>query len=95
MKVFSTVVLLVVLAGGMVGCGKTLTELRTNGDAVVDNSTALVSEVVREAGTIVKKLLAVGFAVYDIGKKVVEDTKDNVVTVKDTVTGASTTPTTP
>jgi len=95
MKVFSTIILSVVLVGGLVGCSKTLTELRTNGDAVVDNVTGFASQTISTVGAIVKKLIGVGFAVYDMGKKVVEDTKDNVVTVKDVVTGASTTPTAP
>jgi len=95
MKVFSTIILSVVLVGGLVGCSKTLTELRTNGDAVVDNATGFASQTISTVGAIVKKLIGVGFAVYDMGKKVVEDTKDNVVTVKDVVTGASTTPTAP
>jgi hypothetical protein len=95
MKVLLTMVLLVVLMGGLVGCSKTLAELRTNGDAVVDNATGVAGQTLNTVGVIVKKLIGVGFAVYDMGKKVVEDTKDNVVTVKDVVTGASTTPTAP
>lgn len=39
-----------------------------------------------------KKVLSMGFAVYDIVKKVVEDGKDNVITVKDIVTGPAETP---
>ena len=75
----------------MVGCGKTLTELRTNGDAVVDNATGFVSQTLNTVGAVVKKLIGVGFAVYDMGKKVVDDTKDNV----GMVTGASETPKVP
>jgi len=95
MKAGMIVLVSVLMVGGMVGCGKTLTELRTNGDAVVDNGTNFVNQTVNTVGAIVKKLLAVGFAVYDMGKKVVDDTKDNVGTVVNTVTGASTTPTNP
>lgn len=73
-----------------VGCGKTLAELRTNGDAVVDNGTAFVGQTINTGATLLKKLLGIGFAAYDIGKKVVEDTKDNAVTVKDTVMGTET-----
>ena len=89
MKVLSTIILSVVLVGGMVGCGKTLTELRTNGDAVVDNATGAASGILSTVGMIVKKLIGVGFAVYDIGKKVVEDTTDNVGTVTGGVVGTT------
>ena len=95
MKAFSMIVLSVVLVGGLVGCGKTLTELRTNGDAVVDNATGFASQTLGTVGTIVKKLIGAGFAVYDMGKKMVDDTQDNVGTVVNTVTGASTTPANP
>lgn len=85
--VMTAMMLLVVSAG----CGKTLAELRTNGDAIVDNGTTFVNQAVNVGSSIVKKIIGAGVAVYDIGKKVVEDTKDNAVTVKDTVVG--TTPT--
>lgn len=91
MKVFSSMMLSIVLIVGMVGCGKTLTELRTDGDAVVDNGTSFINQTINTVGTIVKKLVGVGFAVYDIGKKMVEDTTDNVGTVTGGVVG--TTPT--
>lgn len=81
MKFFSTIVLASIMTVGLVGCGKTLTELRTNGDAVVDNATGFASKTLETVGTIAKKLIGVGFAVYDIGKKMVEDTKDNAGTV--------------
>lgn len=67
----------VVLMTGLTGCGKTLGELRADKDAIVDNG-----------GSMVKKALDAVLAIYDIGKKAVEDTKDNFVVVKDTVTGA-------
>ena len=87
MKVFSTIVLSVVLVGGLVGCGKTLTELRTNGDAVVDNPTGAASGILGTVGTIAKKVIAAGFAVYDLGKKIVDDTTYNVGTVTGGVVG--------
>lgn len=89
MKVFSTIVLSVVLVGGMVGCGKTLTELRTDGDAVVDNATGFASQTLSTVGTIVKKIISTGFAVYDIGKKMVDDTTDNVGIVTGGVVGTT------
>jgi hypothetical protein len=95
MKAFSTIVLSVILVGSLAGCGKTLGELRTNGDAIVDNGEKFVNETVSTVGTIVKKLLGVGIAVYDIGKKMVEDVKDNGSTVINTVTGADNTPAAP
>lgn len=95
MKALSMMVLSVVLVGGLSGCGKTLNELRANGDAVVDNGSTFVMQTVSTVGTIVKKLLGVGIAVYDMGKKIVEDSKDNVGTVVNTVTGASETPAIP
>jgi hypothetical protein len=70
------VVLVGVLMLATVGCGKTISELRTDGDVIVDNG-----------GTFLKKVFDAGVAVYDIVKKVVEDTKDNVITVKETVVG--------
>ena len=76
MKVFSMIVLSVVLMGGMVGCGKTVTELRANGEAIVDNG-----------GSLIKKIMDAAVAVYDIVKKVLEDGKDNVNIVKDIVVG--------
>ena len=68
--------LLVIVA--MSGCGKTLTELRTDGNAVVDTGSSIV-----------KKAFDAGVAVYEIVKKIVEDVKDNAITVKETVVGAS------
>lgn len=78
MKVIHVTVAMMLLVGS-VGCGKTLAELRTDGGAVVDTGSSIV-----------KKAIDAGIAVYDIVKKVVEDTKDNVVTVKDTVIGTET-----
>lgn len=76
MKAGMIVLMSVLMVGGMVGCGKTVTELRANGEAIVDNG-----------GSIIKKAMDAGVAVYDIVKKVIEDTKDNVVTVKEVVVG--------
>ena len=95
MKAFSMIVLSVVLVSSLVGCTKTLTELRTDGDAVVDTGVNTGVGILTTVGEIVKKLVGVGFAVYDLGKKVVEDSKDNVGTVVNTVTGASETPAAP
>lgn len=72
-----------------VGCGKTLTELKLNGDAVVDNTSSAAGHTLVVAGGIVKKIIGIGKAVYEIGVKVVEDSKDNAVTVKDTVSEAA------
>jgi len=95
MKALSMIVLSVVMVGGLSGCSKTLNELRANGDAIVDNGTTFATETLGTVATIVKKVLGVGIAVYDMGKKVVEDSKDNVGTVVNTVTGASETPSVP
>jgi len=95
MKALSMIVLSVVFAAGLSGCGKTLGELRANGDAIVDNSTTFATTTLGAVATIVKKVLGVGIAVYDMGKKIVEDSKDNVGTVVNTVTGASETPAAP
>lgn len=95
MKAGMIVLASVLLMAGLSGCGKTLTELRTNGDAVVDNGASFVNQTIQVGAGFVKKLLGVGFAVYDIGKKVVEDSKDNVGTVVNTVIGASETPAQP
>lgn len=92
MKLFSTIVLSYFLLVGLVGCGKTLTELRTNGDAVVDNATGAATGIIVTVGTIVKKLIGVGFATYDIGKKMVEDTKDNAGTITGGVIGTAPAP---
>lgn len=92
MKSFSMILMSVCLVVGLSGCGKTLTELRANGDAVVDTGVNAGVGILTMTGEIVKKLVGVGFAVYDIGKKIVEDSKDNVGTVVNTVTGASATP---
>ena len=77
MKVIHVMVAMVLLVGS-VGCGKTLGELRADGGAIADNG-----------ASIAKKVFDAGIAVYDIVKKVVEDVKDNAVTVKDTVTGVT------
>jgi hypothetical protein len=78
-----------------VGCGKTLAELRTNGDAIVDNGATFVNQAVNVGAGIVKKAIGAGVAVYDIGKKVVEDVKDNTGTVVNVVTGTSENPVAP
>lgn len=95
MKGLSAIVLSVVLVGGMVGCAKTFGELRTDSDVTVDNITTTANQTLSMVGTIVKKLLGVGFAVYDMGKKMVDDSKDNVGIVVNTVTGTSETPKAP
>ena len=77
MKAGMLILASVLMVGGMVGCGKTVSEIRADGGAIVDNG-----------GSLIKKVMDAGVAVYDIVKKVVEDSKDNVVTVKDIVTGA-------
>ena len=87
MKKVVSLMCMMMFVVSMVGCGKTLMELRTNGDAVVDNGTAFVNQTVGTVGTIVKKLIGVGFAVYDIGKKMIEDGKDNIGTVTGGVVG--------
>lgn len=76
MKSLSVLVLSMVLVGGMIGCKGTVGELRADGGAVVDNGASLV-----------KKIMDAGVAVYDIVKKVLEDGRDNVVAVKDIITG--------
>lgn len=75
------VMMAMMLLVGTVACGKTVSELRANGETVVDNGSSLL-----------KKVVGAGVAVYDIVKKVIEDTKDNVVTIKDTVTGTEAIP---
>jgi hypothetical protein len=81
MKAGMIVLASVLMVGGLSGCGKTVTELRANGEAIVDNG-----------GSLIKKVLDGAVAVYDVVKKVVEDTKDNVVTVKEVVTGTEAIP---
>lgn len=81
MKAGMLILASVLMVGGLVGCGKTVTELRANGESIVDNG-----------GSLIKKVMDAGVAVYDIVKKVVEDSKDNVVTVKEAVVGPSETP---
>jgi len=69
--------LLLVACLSLASCGKTITELRTDGGALVDNG-----------GSLIKKVLDAGVAVYDLGKKLVEDGKDNVNAVKNVVAPA-------
>ena len=95
MKALTMILMSVVLTVGLVGCSKTLTELRANGDAIVDNGTTFATSTLETVATVVKKILGVSIAVYDMGKKIVEDSKDNVGTVVNTVTGASETPAAP
>lgn len=78
MKVMLTMMISVMLMGGMVGCGKTVNQLRADGEAIVDNG-----------GSFIKKIFDAGVAVYQIVKSVVEDSKDNVQTIKEAVTGES------
>jgi len=75
----------------LVGCGKTVTALKTNGDAAVDNTTVAVTQTVGIVSGVVKKLIGIGTAVYEIGTKALEDLKDNAVTTKDAVVGVVTT----
>jgi|LakMenEpi03Aug12_release.lakeMendotaPanAssembly.Ray.scaffolds.fasta_scaffold3567509_1 hypothetical protein len=75
------VMIAMLLLVGSVGCGKTVSELRANGDAIAENS-----------GTLLKKVFGAGVAVYDIVKNVVEDMKDNAVTVKEAVVGTEAIP---
>lgn len=95
MKALSMIVLSVVLMGSVAGCSKTLTELRANGDAIVDTGVNTSVSILTTVGEVVKKVVGVGVAVYDMGKKIVEDSKDNIGTVVNTVTGASETPASP
>lgn len=85
-KIMSLVFACMVLVG-MVGCGKVLGELRADGDAVIDTTTGAVTQTVTTVGTVAKKLVSIGFAVYDLVKKAGEDSKDNFNTVKGAVTG--------
>lgn len=95
MKTVGIIVLAVIMTTGLVGCSKTLNELRANGDAIVDNGATFATETIGTVSTVVKKILSVGIAVYDMGKKVVEDSKDNVGTAVNVVTGADQTPAAP
>lgn len=95
MKVLSMIIMSVVLVVGLSGCGKTLSELRSDGDAIIDNGAGAAQGIIGTVGEIAKRVIAAGFAVYDIGKKVVEDSKDNVGTAVNVVTGASETPKAP
>lgn len=95
MKALSTFIMAIFLVTSLSACGKTFIELRTDGDAIVDNSTAAASQVISTVGTIVKKIISAGFAVYDLGKKMVDDSKDNVGTVVNLATGADQTPVVP
>jgi len=94
MKSFVSIVLVVGMLS-VVGCGKTLAELRSDGDAIVDNGTQAVNGIIGTVSTVLKKLISAGVAVYDVVKKAGEDIEDDVIIVKDTVTGSSTTPPAP
>lgn len=95
MKVLGTLVLAVIMVTGLVGCSKTLTELRANGDAVIDTGVNTGVGILTTVGEVAKKLVSVGFAAYDVVKSIVADSKDNVGTVVNTVTGADQTPVAP
>lgn len=84
-----------IMVVGLSGCSKTLTELRTNGDAVVDTGVNTGVGILTTVGDVVKKLVGVGFAAYDIVKSIVADSKENVGTVVNVVTGADQTPVAP
>ena len=75
---YASLMLVAVLS--LTSCGKTITELRADGGAIVDNG-----------GSIIKKAMDAAVAVYDIVKKVVEDSKDNVNAVKAVVVPAEST----
>lgn len=68
---------LIVTVLSLTGCGKTVAQLREDGGAIVDNG-----------GSLIKKALDAAVAVYEIGKKVLEDGKDNVNAVKHVVGSA-------
>ena len=89
MKAKMTVLMVVLMVGGASGCGKTLNELKVNADAAVDNTAQTGSEMLYVLKGVVKKIIGIGKAVYDIGSKAVEDSTDNAVTVKDTVVGVT------
>lgn len=80
---------------GLSGCGKVLGELRADSDAVIDNGTAVVSQTVGMVSGILKQVVKMGVAIYDLGKSVVDDTQDNVNTAMNAVTGAGETPAAP
>lgn len=63
--------LAICLVLGLSGCAKTLGEIKADVNGAVDNSAAIA-----------KKGLDTGFAVYDLVKKLLEDTKDNIDAVK-------------
>lgn len=56
---------------GVSGCAKTIGEIKADVQGAVDNSAAIA-----------KKGVDTGFAVYDLIKKLLEDTKDNIDAVK-------------
>lgn len=84
MKRFIIALSCVVFIGGLSGCGKTLNELRTNADSVVDNGEQAVVTGTGIISGLIKKAIGIVNAVYTVGTKVVEDSKDNV----NSVTGA-------
>jgi hypothetical protein len=90
MKKLSMVVLAVVLMGGISGCGKTVAELRASTDSIVDNGEQAIVTGVGIASGLIKKAVSLVPAVYEVGKKAVEDSKDNVNTVVNAVSPTAT-----
>jgi hypothetical protein len=90
MKKLSMVVLAVVLMGGISGCGKTVAELRASTDSIVDNGEQAIVTGVGIASGLIKKAVSLVSAVYEVGKKAVEDSKDNVNTVVNAVSPTAT-----
>lgn len=90
MKRFMIVLSCVMFMGSMIGCGKTLAELKDNGNASIEHSQDMVNQGVFLVSTFLKKVVAVAGAVADTGKKVVEDSKDNANAVVNTVAGQAT-----
>lgn len=50
MKAGMLILASVLMVGGMVGCSKTMTELKMNGDAIVDNGTSFINQTVITVG---------------------------------------------
>ena len=64
----------------LVGCGKTVAQVKQTSDTTIDNGVAVANNVLYTGGNILKTIVGLVHGLYGVGKSAVQDTQDNAAT---------------
>lgn len=71
----------------LVGCGKTISQVKSTSNETIDNGVGIVNNAVYTGGAILKTFVGVLNGAYNVGKSAAQDTQDNALTVVNSTVG--------